>query len=214
MIIDFLSGDAPSGTIIRIMSKPVPKSFKTGQALFKEGEPSKSIFIIKKGSVGIRKIKGSAFVEIARVYTNEVLGELSFFDRLPRSASAVALTDVEALEITFNDLDKVYATVPDYMKTIIAALAERLRKANDTIRRLQKNIVPGETTEGEGKEGAKKEGKETGEKKGEGAAADEVSFASGTAMSEESKVEPAQAGVAKPEEKPAAASVDKGDKKS
>lgn len=86
-------------------------------------------------------MKGAAQVEIARVYANEVLGELSFFDRLPRSASAIALTEVEALEIHFDSLDKIYAKVPEYMKTIIASVADRLRKANDTIRRLQKEVV-------------------------------------------------------------------------
>lgn len=99
------------------------------------------MYLIKKGSVGIRKIKGAAYVEIAKLYSNEVLGELSFFDRLPRSASAVALSDVEVMEIKFDSLDKVYSNVPDYMKAIIACVADRLRKANDTIRRLQKNVI-------------------------------------------------------------------------
>jgi CRP/FNR family transcriptional regulator, cyclic AMP receptor protein len=119
----------------------VQRFFRPGQYLFREGEPSKAMFLIKKGTVSIRKMKGAAFVEIARIYSNEVLGELSFFDRLPRSAAAIALTEVEALEIEFNKLDKIYAQVPDYMKTIIAAVADRLRKANDQIRRLQKNVV-------------------------------------------------------------------------
>jgi CRP-like cAMP-binding protein len=69
------------------------------------------------------------------------LGELSFFDRQPRSAAAVALTEVEVLEIGFDQLDKVYQLVPDYMKTIMASVADRLRKANETIKRLQKNVV-------------------------------------------------------------------------
>lgn len=99
------------------------------------------MFLVKKGTVGIRKMKGPAHVEIARIYSNEVLGELSFFDRMPRSASAVALTEVEVLEIRFDSLDKIYTGVPDYMKTIIASVADRLRKANDTIRRLQRNVV-------------------------------------------------------------------------
>lgn len=115
--------------------------FRPGQYLFREGEPSKCMYLIKKGTVGVRKMKGAAYVEIARIYSNEVIGELSFFDRLPRSAAAVALTEVEALEIGFDSLDKVYAGVPEYMKTIISSVADRLRKANDTIRRLQKNVV-------------------------------------------------------------------------
>jgi CRP/FNR family cyclic AMP-dependent transcriptional regulator len=117
------------------------RQYRSGQSLFKEGESSRSMFLIKKGSVSVRKMKGSAFVEIARIYSNEVIGELSFFDRQPRSATAVATSDVEALEIDFVSLDKVYKNVPDYIKSIMNCVAERLRKANDTIRRLQKNVV-------------------------------------------------------------------------
>src|SRR4051812_46909949 len=106
----------------------VQRFFRPGQYLFREGEPSKSMYLVKKGTVSVRKMKGAAFVEIARVYSSEVLGELSFFDRLPRSAAAIALTEVECLEIQFTSLDKVYKSVPDYMKTIIAAVADRLRK--------------------------------------------------------------------------------------
>ena len=112
--------------------------FKTGQFIFMDGDPSKSLFLIRQGTVVIQKRKEVGSVEIARIHSNEVLGELSFFDRQARSASAVALTDVELMEIPFEDLDKVYVNVPDYLKTIIASVAERLRKANDTIRRLQK----------------------------------------------------------------------------
>lgn len=102
------------------------------------------MYLIKKGSVAIRKMKGSAYVEIARVYSNEVIGELSFFDRQPRSAAAVALTEVEALEIAFTSLDKIYDKVPPYIKSIIVCIADRLRRADDTIRRLQKIVVTDE----------------------------------------------------------------------
>jgi CRP-like cAMP-binding protein len=118
-----------------------PRTYKAGEFLFHEGEPSNCIFIVSQGMIAVRKKKGTAFIEIARLGMNEVLGELSFFDRKPRSASALAVTDVEALEIDFGSLDKIYATVPDYIKTIMGAVASRLRRANDTIRKLQKDTV-------------------------------------------------------------------------
>jgi CRP/FNR family cyclic AMP-dependent transcriptional regulator len=117
------------------------RHFRPGQFLFREGEKSNCLFLIKSGSVAIRKMKGGAYVELGRLYSNEVLGELSFFDRLPRSAAAVALTEVEVLEIPFDSLDQIYTKVPDYMKTIISSVANRLRRANELIRSLQKNIV-------------------------------------------------------------------------
>jgi hypothetical protein len=86
-------------------------------------------------------MKGQDYVELGKVYSNEVLGELSFFDRKPRSAAAVALTEVEVLEISLTSLDAIYTKVPDYLKTIMASVADRLRKANDMIRKLQHNVV-------------------------------------------------------------------------
>jgi CRP-like cAMP-binding protein len=86
-------------------------------------------------------MKGAAYVELARIYANEIIGELSFFDRQPRNAAAVALTEAEVLEIDFESLEKIYATVPEYMKTIMASVVERLRKADEHIRRLQKDTV-------------------------------------------------------------------------
>ena len=113
------------------------KNFKPGEVLFAEGEPANSLFIIRKGAVSIRKMKTKTYIEVAKAAANEVLGELAFFDRQPRSATAVALIDVEAIEITFDSMEKIYASMPDYMKTIVAAMAERLRKANEIIRTMQ-----------------------------------------------------------------------------
>ncbi|MEO5969983.1 MAG: cyclic nucleotide-binding domain-containing protein [Bdellovibrionia bacterium] len=113
------------------------KSYKAGQILFNDGEASHSLFIIEKGGVSIRKKKGNASVEVGKVLKGEVIGELSFFDRQPRSATAVAITDVEVIEISFASMENIYASIPDYMKTIMGSLAARLRKANDTIRQLR-----------------------------------------------------------------------------
>ncbi len=132
------------------MANAQNRTLRPGQSLFIEGESPRSMFLITKGTVAIRKSKGSAFVEIAKLNSNEVVGELSFFDRQPRSASAFALTDVEVTEIPFEALDKLFGTTPPYLKAMIAAMADRLRKANEIIKRLQKNTV----SEGDGVQAA------------------------------------------------------------
>ena len=156
MVAEFLEDSIVTCQICRMSSTThaanlkTKKDFAPGQYLFREGDPSNSMFLVQKGTVSIRKVKGQAYIELGRVYANEVLGELSFFDRQPRSAAAIALTDVEVLEIRFDALDKVYAGIPDYMKTIMASVADRLRKANDTIRRLQKTLVKDSDSPGPG----------------------------------------------------------------
>lgn len=104
------------------------------EILFKEGDQSDSLYLTQSGQISIRRMRGLQMIEIARLHEGEVLGELSFFDRAPRSATAVAIKDVTILEIPFEGLDRIYEKVPDYMKAIITAVVQRLRKANDTIR--------------------------------------------------------------------------------
>lgn len=118
-----------------------PKYFRPGEVLFKEGDASRSMYVIQKGTVAIRKMKGGGYVDLAKVYSNEVLGELAFFDRQPRSATAIALSEVEVLEIDFAALQKIYDSIPHYFKTILACVADRQRKSNETIKRLQRNLV-------------------------------------------------------------------------
>lgn len=128
---------------------PIPKSktvpgtchFRAGEYLFREKDPSRSLFLIQKGTLSIQKLKRGGHIEIARIYANEMIGELSFFDREPRSASALALTEVDAREIPFEALERVFAGMPDYLRTIMASLANRLRHANDQIRRLNNELI-------------------------------------------------------------------------
>jgi CRP-like cAMP-binding protein len=128
-------------------SKPIQRQFRPGEYLFHENDPSHSLFLIRNGTVSVRKPKPGGEIEIARIHSNEVVGEISFFDRLPRSAAAVALTEVDALEITFEGLDKIFEKVPPYFKAIIACMTDRLRRADDTIRKLQKDFVQDSATQ-------------------------------------------------------------------
>jgi CRP-like cAMP-binding protein len=134
-----------AGTIKRMWgskpTQPVEKQYRAGEYIFRESDEPNALYLIKKGSVAIRKRKADGEIEIARIHSNEVIGELSFFDRAPRSASAVALTEVEALEISFKALEKIFEAVPPYFRTIMASVAERLRRAGDIIRKLDKDVI-------------------------------------------------------------------------
>lgn len=108
--------------------------FQAGETIFREGDPSKCMYIVNSGVVSIRKKKGVRMVELAKINEKEVLGELSFLDRQPRNATAVAVTACELLEIPFESLDVEYAKVPDYIRKIVAGVSARLRAADEIIR--------------------------------------------------------------------------------
>lgn len=128
-----LEVETPKGATIR--------NFAPDQPLFNEADPSHSLFVIRKGVVSIRKRKIGAPVEIARVFSGEVVGEMGFFDHKPRSAQCIALTEVEVIEIEYEAMEGIYNAIPSYMRTIMAGMAERLRKVDDELRRLKRRAA-------------------------------------------------------------------------
>jgi len=123
------------------MAQPKLCHFRPSEYLFKEGAQSRSLFLITKGTISVRKRRPGGEVELARIYANEVVGELSLFDKGQRVASAIALSEVDALEIEYDSLQVTLKTMPNYLRAIIIGIVTRLKKADDTIGRLQKNFA-------------------------------------------------------------------------
>jgi CRP-like cAMP-binding protein len=78
--------------------------FKAGTYIFREGTRSPSCFLITKGRVRIlkRRSRGDE-IPLAFVKPGEFLGELAMLSGEKRSASGLALTDVEAVLIGHDE---------------------------------------------------------------------------------------------------------------
>ena len=118
------------------------KVLKKGELLFKEGDDSRSLYLIKSGIIKIfkTKIKGDQ-IELGVIKSNEILGEMAFFDGSPRSASAEAIQDSTAIEIDFNVLKKHIESQPEWFAGIIRSIVGRLRTANNRIKQLESSQV-------------------------------------------------------------------------
>lgn len=100
------------------------KNFKSGDFLAREGEMSKSIYILVQGRIGVYKgkMKVSEFTEKGVIF-----GEMSSILSEKRTASLRALED--SLVIDFDKgIDYLIDEHPDIVKRILVSLAERLKK--------------------------------------------------------------------------------------
>lgn len=121
------------------------KDLKKGDILFREGDPSDAMYVIKKGRIAITKTKGSGEVELAELGPGEMLGEMAFFDNKPRSAGARVKQDAQIIALPFSALYAQFKTFPEWLKAMVKNVNGKLRDANAKIKNLEKESAP-ETT--------------------------------------------------------------------
>lgn len=106
--------------------------FRTGEVIFKEWTLGEKMYEIKSGSVGIYANYGAAEEKkLTELSEGRILGELSAVDLGPRSATAVALSEVVAEEIVFDDLRGYFTGEPGRIVEIMCSISRRLRELTD-----------------------------------------------------------------------------------
>ena len=108
------------------------RKFGAGEALFHEGDPGSTLYIVLSGCVIIQRVtKDMETVHIAQRNAGEHFGEMALFDDLPRSADAETGAACELLLLDGRDLRQFLEAHPQVAWNIIRALSARLRENSD-----------------------------------------------------------------------------------
>ncbi len=82
------------------------KKFKVGDMIFRESEDGQSLYIIKKGEVkACKTAPDGELYTLTLMKDGDIFGEMSFLDGRPRSATIVALSDVDTFVIEREDFE-------------------------------------------------------------------------------------------------------------
>lgn len=105
--------------------------------LFREGDTSDAMYIVKSGEFVVTKTKGNSEVVLADIQPGSMVGEMALFDSKPRSANVKALQDSEVMILPYESLKKQLELLPVWVKSIIKKLNENIREANKKIKILE-----------------------------------------------------------------------------
>jgi CRP-like cAMP-binding protein len=94
--------------------------------IFAEGDRGDEFFIVVRGEVEIRS--GDRHFET--LGPDGIFGEMALIDDSPRSATAVALTDVTLAPIKENQFLFLVQNAPFFALSVMRVLARRLRRQN------------------------------------------------------------------------------------
>jgi CRP-like cAMP-binding protein len=104
------------------------RPLKAGSVIFREGEDAHELFVIKSGQVRIQ-IGNRTITELS---ADDIFGEMALIDNEPRSAIAVAVTDVELVAVSEQQFLFLVSQTPYFALKVMRVLAQRLRATNKT----------------------------------------------------------------------------------
>ena len=108
------------------------RRFGRGQAIFHKDDPGRSLFLIEEGAVRIY-LPGpqGGDLTLALLAAGDFFGDLALLDGGPRSASAVATEDTVIMALDREDFMAVVRSRPEAATAVLAAVARRLREADE-----------------------------------------------------------------------------------
>lgn len=134
-----LFADLDEAQLGRVAEICQEQTYRSGETIFREGEPGNRLFIIVAGSVRIsRDIPNAGEEALAVLKPGTCFGEMSVLDRSERSTDAIAADDCVLATIARPDLelllefDKELAYV--VLRSFVRMLSARLRATNDNLR--------------------------------------------------------------------------------
>lgn len=100
-----------------------------GKVLMEQGKPGREAFIIVSGSASV-VING---VEVAQLHAGHHVGELALLDGGPRTATVIALSEMELLVISQRAFFGLIDEVPGLSRKIMTSLAGMVRDVTDQL---------------------------------------------------------------------------------
>jgi CRP/FNR family transcriptional regulator, cyclic AMP receptor protein len=105
------------------------REFKAGEVIFKEGDAAAEFFVVQRGKVEIRL--GNRL--LGTLGDHDIFGEMALIDAAPRSASAIAATDVKLVPVGEKQFLFLVSRTPYFALKVMRVLARRLRAQNSVV---------------------------------------------------------------------------------
>ena len=129
---------------IALRASMVQVTFAKGGVIFSEGDGGDRLYVVLEGKVKLGVSSSDGRENLLSVQgPGEMFGELSLFDPGPRTATATVLTDCRLFGLGHEDLKEWLTGRPELAQSLLQALAQRLRRANEAMGDLVFADVPG-----------------------------------------------------------------------
>jgi CRP-like cAMP-binding protein len=109
-------------------------AYRAGETVIKMGELGSTLHVIRRGRMNVvRDAEGAQPLVLASLGPGEFFGELSLFDRGPRSATVIAAEATDTLSLGRSDILDIINRYPEVSLAFLSSLCERLRTTDNLL---------------------------------------------------------------------------------
>ncbi len=105
------------------------RTYNAGDVIFQQGDKAEELYVIQSGTVEIRL--GNRLLDT--LPERSIFGEMALIDDAPRSATAIAATDVKLVPVGEKQFLFLVSRTPHFALNVMRALARRLRATNNAL---------------------------------------------------------------------------------
>ncbi|HEV7937997.1 MAG TPA: Crp/Fnr family transcriptional regulator [Solirubrobacteraceae bacterium] len=118
----------------RIAQLAVPRTFESGQIVFREGDASDTCYVVRSGRArAIREHADGRTITLATFGPGDIFGELAMFEDELRSATVEAVQHTTVVAVLGPDMRRLMVEHPEISMRLVVALGRRLRETNDRL---------------------------------------------------------------------------------
>ena len=120
-----------------LLSAGTRRSFRVDEVVLQQGVTDPTLYIVTQGVLHVRRQAEGRQVLLGRIEAGGFFGEISLFDPVPTTASVVAATNGEVVQLSRTQLQDFAEQSPGIVVNVLVGLLEgmsqRLRRTDERL---------------------------------------------------------------------------------
>jgi CRP-like cAMP-binding protein len=116
------------------------KKYKAGEVVIHEGDENRDLYILSDGRLEV-SVKGEdKKIVVSEIAAPEILGEISFLNGSPRTATVSAKSDVEIFILSYDKVKQEISEIPTWFKMVLLAFTSRMKSCDAKIKEYDQKV--------------------------------------------------------------------------
>lgn len=128
-------------TLVKLSTLIQSRTYQPGEVIIHKGEMNRDLFFLTEGLVEISRKEGDEEFILNEIEPPYILGEIAFLFGMPRTATAIAKTEVRAFVLKYEDLRDLLQDLPEWIHPLLTSLASGIKSLHYKTKKLATTLL-------------------------------------------------------------------------